>query len=71
MITYVNPAIALLAGVTLLGEPFTVGTAVGFVLIIAGSWLATGPSRSRPAVRGADAAAPDPAEHVRSVGSTG
>jgi len=45
VITYVNPAIALLAGVTVLGEPFTPGTAVGFVLIIAGSWLAT---RARP-----------------------
>jgi hypothetical protein len=30
------------AGVTLLGEPFTLGTGVGFVLILAGSWLATG-----------------------------
>ena len=71
VITYVNPAIALLAGVTLLGEPFTPGTAAGFVLIIAGSWLATGPSRTSPAARNADAAAPDSAEHVRSVGSTG
>jgi drug/metabolite transporter (DMT)-like permease len=71
VITYVNPAIALLAGVTLLGEPFSPGTAAGFVLIIAGSWLATGPSRSSPVARGADAAGPDPAEHVRSVGSTG
>ena len=42
-----------------------------FLLIIAGSWLATGPSRSSPAARGADAAAPDSAGHVRSVGSTG
>src|SRR5437899_1211638 len=60
--------IALLAGVTLLGEPFTPGTAVGFVLIIAGSWLATGPSRSRRAVH---AAAPDSPEQSRPVGSTG
>jgi len=68
VITYVNPAIALLAGVTLLGEPFTPGTAVGFVLIIAGSWLATGPSRSRRVVH---AAAPDSPEQSRPVGSTG
>jgi len=68
VITYVNPAIALLAGVTLLGETFTPGTAVGFVLIIAGSWLATGPSRSRRAVH---AAAPDSQEQSRPVGSTG
>jgi len=71
VITYLNPAIALLAGVTLLGEPFTPGTAAGFVLIIAGSWLATGPSRSNTAARSADAAGPDRADHVRSVGSTG
>jgi drug/metabolite transporter (DMT)-like permease len=42
VITYVNPAIAVLAGVVLLAEPFTFGTALGFVLILAGSWLATG-----------------------------
>ena len=27
VITYVNPAVAVAAGVTLLGEPFTAGTA--------------------------------------------
>jgi drug/metabolite transporter (DMT)-like permease len=42
VITYVNPAVAVAAGVAVLGEPFTSGTAVGFVLILAGSWLATG-----------------------------
>lgn len=44
VITYVNPAVAVAAGVTLLGEPFTLGTGLGFVLILAGSWLATGPA---------------------------
>jgi drug/metabolite transporter (DMT)-like permease len=43
VITYVNPAVAVVAGVALLGEPFTAGTAAGFVLILSGSWLATGP----------------------------
>lgn len=42
VITYVNPAVAVAAGVALLGEPLTPGTGVGFVLILAGSWLATG-----------------------------
>ncbi len=42
VITYVNPAVAVAAGVALLGEPFTRGTAVGLVLILAGAWLATG-----------------------------
>jgi drug/metabolite transporter (DMT)-like permease len=46
VITYVNPAVAVAAGVALLGEPFTIGTATGFVLILGGSWLATGSPRA-------------------------
>jgi len=49
VITYVNPAVAVAAGVSLLGEPFTLGTASGFVLILAGSWMATGGSSAQPA----------------------
>jgi drug/metabolite transporter (DMT)-like permease len=41
VITYSNPAVAALLGVTVLHESFTVGMAVGFVLVIAGSVLAT------------------------------
>jgi drug/metabolite transporter (DMT)-like permease len=41
VITYVNPAVALALGVTLLGEPFTVGAVVGFALILLGLFLAT------------------------------
>jgi drug/metabolite transporter (DMT)-like permease len=41
VITYVNPAVALALGVVLLREPFTVGIAIGFVLIVLGSFLAT------------------------------
>jgi len=40
--TYVNPAVSVLLGVTLLGEPFTVAIVAGFLLIIVGSWLSTG-----------------------------
>jgi drug/metabolite transporter (DMT)-like permease len=40
VITYVNPAVAVLLGVALLGERFTAGMAVGFPLILAGSVLA-------------------------------
>lgn len=40
-ITYVNPAVAILAGVLVLGELVTVWTIVGFVLVLAGSWLVT------------------------------
>jgi drug/metabolite transporter (DMT)-like permease len=50
VITYVNPAVAVLLGVTLLDERFTLATAVGFVLILAGSVLAT---RRSPAAEAA------------------
>jgi drug/metabolite transporter (DMT)-like permease len=40
--TYVNPAVSVLLGVTLLSEQLNVITIVGFLLIIAGSWLSTG-----------------------------
>jgi drug/metabolite transporter (DMT)-like permease len=42
VITYVNPAVAVALGVAFLHESFTLGTAVGFGLILAGSILATG-----------------------------
>ena len=40
-ITYVNPAVAILAGVIVLGEQVTVWTIVGFALVLGGSWLVT------------------------------
>jgi uncharacterized membrane protein len=40
VITYVNPAVAVLLGVVLLDEPFTLGIAIGFPLILVGSVLA-------------------------------
>ena len=43
VITYVNPAVAILLGVLVLGEPLTWGIVVGFPLILVGSWLATAP----------------------------
>lgn len=41
VITYLNPAVAVLLGVSLLEERFTGATATGFALILAGSVLAT------------------------------
>jgi drug/metabolite transporter (DMT)-like permease len=41
IITYFNPAVAVLLGVGLLGESFTASMAIGFPLIIVGSALAT------------------------------
>lgn len=40
-ITYINPAVAILAGVLFLGEPITVWTILGFALVLVGSYLVT------------------------------
>jgi drug/metabolite transporter (DMT)-like permease len=50
VITFVNPAVAVLAGVLLLDEPFTLGLAVGLPLVLLGCVLATrrnAPARAR------------------------
>ena len=41
VITYVNPAVAAILGVAVLHESFTLGMGLGFVLVLAGSTLAT------------------------------
>jgi drug/metabolite transporter (DMT)-like permease len=41
VITFVNPAVAVLLGVTLRGEPLTAGILAGFPLVLLGCWLAT------------------------------
>ena len=40
-----NPAVAVVLGVALLGEPFGWATAAGFALILGGSAMATSGSR--------------------------
>jgi drug/metabolite transporter (DMT)-like permease len=47
VITYVNPAIALLLGVLLLKEQFTLGIGIGFPLILIGCFFATSRNRAR------------------------
>lgn len=42
IITYINPLVALVLGVLLLGERPGGGAVVGLVLILVGSWLSTG-----------------------------
>ena len=57
VITFVNPAVAVLLGVALLGEPFTLGLAIGLPVVLLGCVLAT--RRSTPRAgrrRDADAA---------------
>jgi drug/metabolite transporter (DMT)-like permease len=40
-VTYVNPAVALIAGAVVLGEPVTAWSVVGFALILAGCYFVT------------------------------
>jgi drug/metabolite transporter (DMT)-like permease len=51
VITYLNPVVATALGVTIGSEHFTLGMAVGFPLVILGSYLAT--RRTKPASRAA------------------
>lgn len=44
VVTYINPLVAVLAGVVVLGEPFTKGIGLSLPLILAGSVLATAPA---------------------------
>ena len=65
VITYINPLVAVILGVTLLGEQPGAGAVAGLLLILAGSWLSTGGrlppgigplrrTKPRPSLRGAD-----------------
>ena len=49
VITYVNPAVAAILGVAVLGEHLTAGVVLGFGLVLAGSVLATRAPRRRAA----------------------
>jgi drug/metabolite transporter (DMT)-like permease len=51
VITYVNPAVAIVLGALVLDEPLTVGMAIGFPLVIVGSFLGTMRARA-PASQG-------------------
>lgn len=42
VVTYINPVVALLVGVSFLGERPGSGAALGLILILTGCWLATG-----------------------------
>lgn len=51
--TYVNPAVAVTAGVIVLGEPLTASIVAAFALILAGSVLATAQRPAKDAATGA------------------
>jgi len=62
VITYINPAVAAVLGVAVLGETFTAGMAVGFALVIAGCVLATRPSSGPVEAGGREAGALRPVQ---------
>lgn len=49
VITFLNPAVAVMLGVIVLSEPITWGLVLGFPLVLLGSFLATRPDRNRAA----------------------
>ena len=50
-VTYVNPAVALIAGAVVLSEPVTAWSVVGFALILAGCYLVAARKTIRPGSR--------------------
>jgi len=58
LVTYVNPAVAIVLGALVLNEPLTVGLAIGFPLVIVGSVLGTARSGSPVAGTGSTSSAP-------------
>jgi drug/metabolite transporter (DMT)-like permease len=60
VITYVNPAVAVVLGALVLSERITVAMVGAFVLILGGSVLATRGGRTRPQTAGAAEAEPAP-----------
>jgi drug/metabolite transporter (DMT)-like permease len=45
LITFVNPAVAIILGAAVLDEKITAATVAGFFLVLGGCWLATRPDR--------------------------
>ena len=61
VITYINPAVAAVLGVVVLGESITVPMIFGFGLVLIGSVLATRSTRAAASVEPIRPAVPDPA----------
>lgn len=57
VITFLNPAVAVLLGLVVLSEPLTWGTVVGFPLVLLGSYWATRPTAAPARPASADDAA--------------
>ena len=64
VVTYLAPAVAVLGGVVVLGEPLTAGIVAGLFLVLAGAWLSSG-RRPPPAPAGGHLDAPSRASGPR------
>jgi drug/metabolite transporter (DMT)-like permease len=67
VITYLNPAVAVALGVSVLDEPLTAGILIGFPLVLLGSWLATRKPRRDPALPALDENDGEPLSEPRSA----
>ena len=59
LITFVNPAVAVVLGAAVLDERITTATVAGFALVLAGCWLATRRTRDTTAVSPVAVGAPE------------
>ncbi len=58
LFTYINPVVAIVLGVVVLGEDLSSGLIIGFPVVLLGCWLAATGGRVRPRpLRRADASA--------------
>jgi drug/metabolite transporter (DMT)-like permease len=57
VITYINPAVAIILGALVLAEPLTIGMGIGFPLVILGAIIGTGRSAKTEPAAGVTAAA--------------
>jgi drug/metabolite transporter (DMT)-like permease len=65
VITYVNPAVAVVLGVLVLGEHLTPAIGIAFVLILGGSVLATRAAKATPSPVGPEVAEDGATQPVR------
>jgi drug/metabolite transporter (DMT)-like permease len=70
-ITYLNPAVAVVAGAVVLGEPVTVWTVVGFVLVVSGSYFVNRRPTPKVVERPADRPRRDQGSRVSTRSTTG
>jgi len=64
LVSYIAPGFAVAYGATLLGEPVTLATIAGLVLIVGGSWLGASRASAAPGPDGCPLRPPPPAANL-------